>query len=68
MNTSEEDRTLTFSLKMNRVEQARMNEFARQQGYRTMSAVIRERIPEVFQGADVREGRKPGFSPKKKDE
>jgi hypothetical protein len=60
-----EDRILMFGLTMKRSEHARLAALTREQGYPTMSAVVRERFPEIFL-EPAREGRKPGYSPKKK--
>lgn len=60
-----EHRRNTVSVMTTRSERERMVGLARDLGHTKVSEVIRERFPEVFHEA-VREGRKPGFSPKKK--
>jgi hypothetical protein len=61
-----EDRITMLGLMLKRSEHARLTALAHAQGHPTMSAFVRTRLPEIFLGEIAREGRKPGFSPKKK--
>jgi hypothetical protein len=61
-----EDRVTMLGLMLKRSEHARLTALAHAQGHPTMSAFVRTRLPEIFLGEIAREGRKPGFSPKKK--
>jgi hypothetical protein len=60
-----EDRTLSIGLHLKPLERARLEDRARTNGLPSMSAAIRDALPDVFH-EHAREGRKPGYSPKRK--
>jgi hypothetical protein len=60
-----EDRTRHIGLTLKPSERHALKEYADANGYPTLSAAIRAALPNVFLEA-AREGRKHGFSPKKK--
>jgi hypothetical protein len=66
MATSSETRRNVFGLMITPSERERLVNLSRDLGHQNVSAAVRERFPEVFKD-EVREGRKPGFSPKKKE-
>jgi hypothetical protein len=62
-----EDRTMGVRLAVKPSEHKALADYARANELPTLSAAIRHALPEVFR-EQAREGRKPGFSPKRKAE